>query len=90
MRPVEEKKERENGGWVGEGEREREGEKESDERIGENDGERETETETERDGAREAAGEVGRGKKTHRECSLDQKHNFRDVIGGRACANVFR
>jgi len=30
-------------------------------------------------------------KKTPRVLSLDQKHNFRDVIdGGRACANGFR
>lgn len=32
----------------------------------------------------------GEKKKERRESEFDQKHNFRDVISGRACANRFR
>lgn len=83
VRPVRTKKER--------GEREGKEEKRSVRRTDEGkERKREREAEMRK---REKQWERGGGwerEKTHRECSFDQKHNFRDVIGGRACANWFR
>lgn len=88
VRPVRKKKKGKERGEEGEG---RGGRRsvcrtgEGKERKRERDGD-----EKERDTMRKRRRVKREREKTHRECSFDQKHNFRDVIGGRACANWFR